>query len=334
MIGRNYASSTSSTFGAYAYCFRSLSSPASTSYALYATNTGNATTEYAGYFSGDVYTTGSYLPSDAILKTEVDVFEGGLEQLAQLETKVYEYKTNEYPHFNFPEGQQIGLMAENLKEVFPQLVKASHQPEVIVPLEDAIDMGADYTLLDDDDDMVKIADGLDFDVVNYTGLIPVLVNSIQEQQVQIEEKDELTEEILAENAALRSEVDQLKDQMAQVMEMLTHVDNSMGNCCGTYKEFEPSNQQVPTREKAELMQNIPNPFGSSTLIKFFLPEHAGQASLHFYDVSGVELSAKVLGAKGHSQVIFNDSQLPSGTYFYSLVVDGEVLDTKRMILLK
>ncbi len=324
--GRNYNTTgvASATFGAYGYAYRSSATPASTTYAIYGLQSGSAAIEYAGYFSGDVYSTGAYLPSDAILKTEVDVFEGGIEQLAQIETKVYNYKTSEYPHFNFPEGQQIGLMADNLKEVFPQLVKSSHQPEVIVPLEDAIDMGADYTPVGDD--MAKIADGLDYDVVNYTGLIPVLVNAVQEQQAEIEDKDDLIEELQAENAAQN-------EQIAQIMEMLTHIDNSMGNCCTSYRDFEPATQPAINDDKAQLMQNVPNPFNSSTLIRYYLPNDVQRATMSFYDASGVELNSRVL-TNGHGQILFNDSQLASGTYFYSMMVDGKVLETKRMVLLK
>jgi hypothetical protein len=46
------------------------------------------------------------------------------------------------------------------------------------------------------------------------------------------------------------------------------------------------------------------------------------------------LTSKVLNTKGPGQVLFQDNELASGAYFYSLVVDGKVLDTKRMVLLK
>ena len=150
--------------------------------------------EYAGYFSGNVYTTGSYLPSDAKLKSNVAEYTGALEQIEKLTPRTYEYNTEQYPHFSFPEGSQVGLMADDTKATFPQLVKASHQPELIVPMEDAIDMGVPYEATEEED-MVKIADGLDFDVVNYTGLIPVLVKGMQEQQAIIEKLEERIQEL-------------------------------------------------------------------------------------------------------------------------------------------
>ena len=37
---------------------------------------------------------------------------------------------------------------------------------------------------------------------------------------------------------------------------------------------------------------------------------------------------------GSYEVEFDGSNLPSGIYFYSLSVDGSLVDSKRMILLK
>ena len=65
-------------------------------------------------------------------------------------------------------------------------------------------------------------------------------------------------------------------------------------------------------------------------------------SLKIFDVLGNEVSTLVNENKppGRYEVTFNasnarqGSDLPSGIYFYSLLIDGNLIDTKRMILLK
>ena len=91
-------------------------------------------------------------------------------------------------------------------------------------------------------------------------------------------------------------------------------------------------QSIP--EKFYLAQNFPNPFNPSTKIKFDIPKSAG-VKLIVYDITGREVASLVderLEA-GSYQYTFNAVSLPSGTYFYTIDVDG-VKETKKMVLLK
>ncbi|MFK7972170.1 MAG: tail fiber domain-containing protein, partial [Bacteroidia bacterium] len=191
--GRNYNTSGISdfTYGVYAYGYRSSFTPSSTTYALYATQLGNATTEWAGYFSGNVYTTGSYLPSDRKLKTHVTPYTGALQRLMQLGTYTYRYDTEKYFHMNLPEDDQIGLIANDVAQLYPHLTKKVVQPAQRMPLEDAIDWlgeGGNYTVDEEDDEMAIVGEEVTFEGVNYAGMVPVLVQSIKEQQQMIEEQ--------------------------------------------------------------------------------------------------------------------------------------------------
>ncbi|MCX6163211.1 MAG: YCF48-related protein [Ignavibacteriae bacterium] len=85
-----------------------------------------------------------------------------------------------------------------------------------------------------------------------------------------------------------------------------------------------------------LMQNYPNPFNPTTTISFALPKLA-VVTLKIYDVAGREVMRLVnnqqFGA-GVQKMQFNGSTLSSGVYFYSLIVDNNLVDTKRMVLVK
>ena len=88
-----------------------------------------------------------------------------------LKPSTYAYKTTEYKQMELPEGQQYGLIADEVKEVFPDLVKAAIQP-------------AKYEN-DDRESGRKVMEEVSFEAVNYTALIPVLIAAMQEQQEMI-----------------------------------------------------------------------------------------------------------------------------------------------------
>ena len=82
----------------------------------------------------------------------------------------------------------------------------------------------------------------------------------------------------------------------------------------------------------------PNPFKSSTVIRFDLPFDA-QVSLKIYDVSGREVSTLVNGkrAAGSHQALFDAGRLISQQYFYTLKVTSptsEFRETKPLLLNK
>jgi hypothetical protein len=89
-------------------------------------------------------------------------------------------------------------------------------------------------------------------------------------------------------------------------------------------------------ENFTLKQNYPNPFNPSTTIEFSLPS-TGSVSLSVYDIRGnlVErIFNNVPFNAGTVKHNFDGSKLSSGTYFYSLTIDGNPAGTKKMILVK
>ena len=83
-----------------------------------------------------------------------------------------------------------------------------------------------------------------------------------------------------------------------------------------------------------LYSNYPNPFNPTTTIPFSLLE-AGNVQLSVYDMQGrvVEVLLEEPLQAGSQSVTFSAAGLPSGTYFYTLNVDGHKL-TRKMLLVK
>jgi hypothetical protein len=86
-----------------------------------------------------------------------------------------------------------------------------------------------------------------------------------------------------------------------------------------------------------LYQNYPNPFNPSTHFEFGISK-LGFVSLKLYNALGKEVAVLVNEIKPagnyNYQFSADNYQLSSGIYFYSLFIDGNKVDTKRMLLLK
>jgi len=83
-----------------------------------------------------------------------------------------------------------------------------------------------------------------------------------------------------------------------------------------------------------LNQNYPNPFNPSTTISYFVPKESF-VSIKIYDFLGREVTTLVSEMKsiGSYELRFDASNIPSGTYFYTMTADGYA-STKKMILIK
>lgn len=84
-----------------------------------------------------------------------------------------------------------------------------------------------------------------------------------------------------------------------------------------------------------LLQNYPNPFNPSTTFGIKLSK-SGNVSLIIYDVRGKEIDRIVNNKfyeRGNIQLNYSNPGLSSGVYFYSMLVNGEIIDSKKMILL-
>lgn len=86
--------------------------------------------------------------------------------------------------------------------------------------------------------------------------------------------------------------------------------------------------------KASLGQNYPNPYEHGTVIEYFLPEGSNKAELIFTDNSGKKIREITVEGAGRGRVNLSAVDLTAGSYNYSLVINGSIIDTKKMVLLK
>ena len=140
--------------------------------------------------------------------------------------------------------------------------------------------------------------------INYVELVPVLIRSIQELKAELDEVKG------ADNTMFMAPQ---KDMTSETSEI-----------------SQTSNFKL---QNTKLFQNTPNPFSERTEIRFSLPDDAQNAYIYIFDMSGKMLRQIPVDSSMQS-VTINGYELSAGIYLYSLAVNGQEIDTKRMILSK
>ena len=93
--------------------------------------------------NGNIYAQTTKLNSDSRLKTSVTTIPSALEKILSLRGVTFEWKQEEFPDRNFADGTQIGLIAQEVEEVFPELVsqgeyKSVSYANLVSPLIEAV----------------------------------------------------------------------------------------------------------------------------------------------------------------------------------------------------
>jgi len=165
---------------------------------IYAEASGGDFANWAGYFSGNVYCIGTYQGSDRKLKNDIKPLNSALSIINLLHPALYTFKTNEYAQLNLPEGLHYGLIADEVQQVIPGAVKHVIQP-------------TQYE--NNDVTGTSLHKGVEFDAVNYTEMIPILIAAVKEQQLIIEElilKNQKMDQQQIQLDLQRQEIDELK----------------------------------------------------------------------------------------------------------------------------
>ena len=84
-----------------------------------------------------------------------------------------------------------------------------------------------------------------------------------------------------------------------------------------------------------LYQNYPNPFNSTTIIEYQI-SHAKHVEIKIYGIDGqlVDTLVDREQAIGNYSVKWEANNIASGMYFYILILDGQIRDTQRLLLIK
>jgi hypothetical protein len=280
------------------------------------------TGSYAGYFNGDVAVTGNlWFPSDSTNKINIRPLNDVDSILSQLNLYSYNFDTTKLLNVaNVPHALQFGLMSQEVETVAPNLVINTMFPPVI-------------------DSLGKvIAPGQKVKMMNYVNIIPLLVSGYNQQK--------------AVNDALKSSLDSLIEVVSQCCaansstSQRQRTSNSGGKTTdNNTSQINKQNGQQLTTDLSDvaaivLDQNSPNPFADQTKITWNIPTEKVSignhldAKLYFYDRSGSIIKTVKIEQTGFGELIVYANNLSNGTYTYTLIVDGKVIDSKKMVKTK
>jgi len=89
---------------------------------------------------------------------------------------------------------------------------------------------------------------------------------------------------------------------------------------------------APTREN-EIVDIYPNPASANATLEYSLARGSGSASIVVRNLLGAEImDLQLKGATG--KAIFPVNSMKNGVYFYSLVVDGQIQSTQKLVVNK
>ena len=166
--------------------------------------------------------------------------------------------------------------------------------------------------------------------LRYSDFVVPLVKAVQELSAKNDAKDATIASLQADNASLHQQFDALAAKVNQF-------ESTLSQCCASYQSSTSSRQTAPSGQTADapiLEQNAPNPFSQNTTIQFYLPSSASEAMIVVSDLSGKTIQQFNHLSSGNGTITIAAGALTSGTYQYSLILNGKVIDTKQMVLTK
>lgn len=310
------------------------------------------TAGYALTINGSGLASGGSWVSDQLFKTNIDSIHNVTALIKQLKPKTYYFDTTNVYGLNFSSKRQYGFLAQELEQIFPELITTSTKP-------------ADVDTLGN-----IIHPAVTFKAVSYLELIALLTKGIQEQQLKIDsltakatnqdsintalqnQSNELvasntalqnqSNQLMASNTVLQNQVNQLVTNGTAMQDQLNQLLEAVNSCCSatrsmqtgsTETQSEPMKQtDVKLRNVQSLvLQNSPNPFKERTTINYTLPETYVKAELLFHNSQGKLIQSVDLTGSGNGQLNVFAEDLSNGVYTYTLVIDGKVVETKKMV---
>lgn len=235
-----------------------------------------------------------FTPSDARFKNSVSEKVAGLNLIMRLKPVTYNFNYTKFSEFLGEKEVDKSVLAE--KDTRIEMGFLAQDVEKTLK-ETGLNVSNLVHVPESERDNYSLA---------YAQLVVPLVKAVQEQQKIIDQQNTKIESL---------EMRLQKLEAAQ----------------SNYKDLLPLSKK--DKGSAYLGQNIPNPFDGLTSIAYELPQTVKMGTLLIYNLEGKELkSFKLSNCCGTIQI--DAGGFPNGALIYSLFADGQLLESKKMILNK
>jgi len=269
---------------------------------------------FAVYAVGSAYSTSSwYSGSDKRFKRNIESLENALDIIDQLEPKTYDFKQEgKFAELSFPTGTQYGFIAQEVETVLPEVVTNV------------------YAHFNQQDENPRNDTKESYKGMNYIALVPILTQGIKEQQSVIEELETTVSSQASQLEAQNQKIEELETEVAKIRE-IEQLLAGLGLTDETTTTAAPTNDEG-TNSASQLFQNRPNPFGQTTEIPYYLAEQANAQIVVYEMRSGAIVRTFDIEGQGHGSVSMESSELSQGAYSYGLIVNGQQIASKIMII--
>jgi len=140
-------------------------------------------------------TNGTIQTSDARYKTNIETIDNPLEKITRINGVRYTWNSDEYPEMNFDDAVHLGVLAQEVEEVLPELV---------------------YT------------DENGYKSVSYEKLAPVLIEAVKEQQGEIESQQGEIEQYIDKINEQENRIALLTDKNEELMLRIAAIESMLG----------------------------------------------------------------------------------------------------------
>lgn len=239
--------------------------------------------------------------SDESIKTNVQDLTGSLDKVLDMRGVSYDWLHNVHPELTLDSNNHVGFIAQEIQQIDSRLT---------------------YTA---DDNLLH---------VEYEKVVPILAEAIQELNDEVVTKDSIINAQQGQIDDLNDRLSQLENCLSGILPYLCHLSQSaiQANTPAAQEEVRKNlNVTLTDRSAIVLDQNVPNPFAEQTVINFSIPETVQKAQIHFYDGNGKLMQSVDVVERGAGSITVFGSDLSTGVYTYSLVADGQVVATKKMM---
>lgn len=140
------------------------------------------------HVSGDITAGGTITEtSDRNLKENIQPLQNGISTIMRLNPSTYNFRGNgEYNGLMLSTGLRYGLIAQEVEEVLPSLVKDN-----IHTYSESVNTGSGPDMTSEN----EITKTMEYKSMNYTELVPILIKAVQEQQEVIEQLQKEVEKL-------------------------------------------------------------------------------------------------------------------------------------------
>jgi len=147
-----------------------------------------------------------------------------------------------------------------------------------------------------DSNLNVIEPEFNFKSINYIALVPILLQELKTQK-----------------------------------EMIRQLQETVEGCCNNNSNSSGTKVRLSSESSIVLNQNDPNPFAEETQITFTIPIEIKDAKIIFINNTGRILQTVIINERGNGKINVFAENLSSGIYSYTLIADGKVIDSKKMV---